>query len=75
MSFLSKSLYPFAVSYHFHMLGRYVVKNARQLGVRQDAIMLSGAGAGGNLAASVALQLRDKISMQVRSLSSTCSYA
>lgn len=43
----------------------YVVHNARQLGVRQDAIMVAGDGAGGNLAAAVALALRDKISMQI----------
>lgn len=44
---------------------RYVVKHALQLGVRQDAIMVAGDGAGGNLAAAVALALRDKLSMQV----------
>ncbi|XP_025115908.1 arylacetamide deacetylase-like isoform X2 [Pomacea canaliculata] len=44
---------------------RYVVKHALQLGVRQDAIMVAGDGAGGNLAAAVALALRDKLSMQI----------
>ncbi|KAK7114157.1 neutral cholesterol ester hydrolase 1-like [Littorina saxatilis] len=44
---------------------QYVVKNARQLGVRQDAIIVAGDGAGGNLAAAVALALRDKLTMQI----------
>ena len=44
---------------------KYVVKNARSLGVRRDAIIVAGDGAGGNLAAAVALALRDKLTMQV----------
>ena len=44
---------------------RYVVKNAQSLGVRRDAIIVAGDGAGGNLAAAVALALRDKLTMQV----------
>ncbi|KAL8615314.1 hypothetical protein ACOMHN_038053 [Nucella lapillus] len=44
---------------------QYVVKNARQLGVRQDAIMVAGDGAGGNLAAAVALAMRGKLAMQI----------
>nr|KAG5713087.1 hypothetical protein BaRGS_021881 [Batillaria attramentaria] len=44
---------------------KYVVQNAHQLGVRKNAILVAGDGAGGNLAAAVALALRDKLTMQI----------
>ena len=50
-------------------LTRYVYDNAKQLGVDRRKIMISGDSAGGNLAAGVAVVMREKIALQV---STTC---
>ena len=44
---------------------RYVVSNAHHLGINRDRIMVAGDGAGGNLAAAVALTTKDKLVLQV----------
>ncbi|KAK6186428.1 hypothetical protein SNE40_008466 [Patella caerulea] len=43
----------------------YVLENTQALNIKQDAISLAGDGSGGNIAAAVAITLKEKIKMQL----------
>ncbi|XP_046583598.1 arylacetamide deacetylase-like [Haliotis rubra] len=44
---------------------KHVVDNAKKLNYRSDLIIVAGDGSGGNLAASVAIEMKQKIAMQL----------